>query len=245
MRGVRRAGLIRRLHPSSFILHPYSARGFSLVEMLATVAALVIVLGLAVSLARSVRRQASDRLTKELLAQLDRLIDRYQERYDAVPAVPPFVPGGAGEAGGAGGGGAADATGAAGVAGVIATSLPASSLPLTRPAAAEDDLPPEAELQRNAIANNQAFVAAVRVEARRRPNEFAELPPSFHDEGALHDAWGTPIVFMPSMHPAVGMAMANRPFFLSAGPDRRFRTSEDNLYSYEEADADAGRSDGE
>ena len=69
-------------------------RGFTLVEMLATVAALVIVLGLAVSLARYVRRQASDRLTKDLLAQLDVLVRRYEDRYKALPAVPAFVGGG-------------------------------------------------------------------------------------------------------------------------------------------------------
>jgi hypothetical protein len=30
------------------------------------------------------------------------------------------------------------------------------------------------------------------------------------------------------------MALGDRPFFVSAGPDRRFLTREDNLYSYEE-----------
>ena len=55
-----------------------------------------------------------------------------------------------------------------------------------------------------------------------------------YDEVTLRDAWGTPIVFMPAMHPAIGMALGNRPFFVSAGPDRMFRTLEDNLYSYEQ-----------
>src|SRR5687768_4254710 len=67
--------------------------GFSLIEMLATVAALVIVLGLAVSLARYVRRQSSEQLTKQLLAQLDVLSRRYHERYNAMPDVPSFVTG--------------------------------------------------------------------------------------------------------------------------------------------------------
>jgi hypothetical protein len=43
-----------------------------------------------------------------------------------------------------------------------------------------------------------------------------------------------PIVFMPAMNPAIGMAPQNRRFFFSAGPDRNFLTQEDNLYSYEE-----------
>ncbi len=65
---------------------------------------------------------------------------------------------------------------------------------------------------------------------------FSGLPDSIYDEAALRDAWGTPIVFMPAMHPAIGMAPRNGRFFFSAGPDRRFLTQEDNLYSYEEAE---------
>lgn len=194
--------------------------------MLATVAALVIVLGLAVSLARYVRRQASEQLTKDLLSRLDELTRRYYDRYKAVPPVPAFV-------GGAGGAEGEKADAGEGKA--------APPLLLSTTAPGDDTLPPEAQLQQKAVDNNKAFVKAARVEARRRADEFGNLPPSFYDdgEGTLHDAWGTPIVFMPAMHPAVGMAMANRPFFLSAGPDRRFRTSEDNLYSYEDVGNDA------
>ena len=207
--------------------------------MLATVAALVIVLGLAVSLARYVRRQASDRLTKDLLTRLDALVQQYEARYHALPLVPPFVP-----PGGPGNGATQPASapgdhsvesaavGEGVTEGAKFPLLPITPAPLQSP---DETLPPEAELQQTAKANNHAFVAALRVEARRRQGEFGDLPASFYDEGTLHDAWGTPIVFMPAMHAAVGMAMANRPFFLSAGSDRQFRTSEDNLYSYEEA----------
>jgi len=96
------------------------------------------------------------------------------------------------------------------------------------------DLPEEAELQRAAKENNRDFMAALWREARRSPAEFGELPVEIYDEVILRDAWGTPIVFMPGMHPAIGIALEDRPFFLSAGPDGRFRTLEDNLYSYEE-----------
>jgi type II secretory pathway pseudopilin PulG len=198
--------------------------------MLATVAALVILLGLMVSLARYVRRQASDQLTKQLLAQLDVLVRNYQTRYKALPAVTPFVSGiqtdeqqgrrGEGEKGGA--------------QSRPATSplLPIAPSPLL-PVFAEEALPDEATLRAAAEANNRSFVQALQVEARRYPTEYAGLPTSFFVEGVLPDAWGTPIVFMPALHPAIGMAMENRPFLLSAGPDRRFRTLEDNLYSYE------------
>jgi len=198
--------------------------------MLATIAALVILLGLMVSLARYVRRQASDELTKQLLSQLDVLIRQYEARYHALPAVPAFVSG-------------VEATARASSGdGRIAATLPSSIPPFipTRllPAPPDDTLPDEQTIQDNALANNRGFVQALRVEARRRPAEFAALPASFFEEGSLSDAWGTPIVFMPALHPAVGMAMENRPFFLSAGPDRQFRTLEDNVYSYEESKAD-------
>jgi len=192
--------------------------------MLATVAALVILLGLMVSLARYVRRQASDQLTKQLLAQLDVLVRNYQTRYHALPAVKPFVRGIQTD-----------------VEQVIASStrpttraiVPISPAPLLPTAFAEEILPDEQTLRKAAEANNRSFVQALQVEARRYPGEYAGLPTSFFVEGVLPDAWGTPIVFMPALHPAIGMAMENRPFTLSAGPDRRFRTLEDNLYSYE------------
>ena len=49
----------------------------------------------------------------------------------------------------------------------------------------------------------------------------------------LVDAWGTPIVFMPAGALNVGISQQNRSFFLSAGPDRKFASVVDNLYSYE------------
>jgi hypothetical protein len=49
----------------------------------------------------------------------------------------------------------------------------------------------------------------------------------------LDDAWGGPVVFMAHQHPSIGMAPGDRPFFFSAGPDGRYLSREDNLYSYE------------
>lgn len=54
-------------------------------------------------------------------------------------------------------------------------------------------------------------------------------------EDPFTDPWGTPIVFMPSQT-AIGMAPGDRPFFVSAGPDRQFITRADNLYSYDYAE---------
>src|SRR6185369_3004102 len=59
--------------------HP-KRRGFTLIEMLTTVAVLVIVLGLMVSLARDVRNRSAERLTKDLLRRLDLLVAQYRSR---------------------------------------------------------------------------------------------------------------------------------------------------------------------
>jgi Tfp pilus assembly protein PilE len=178
--------------------------GFTLIEMLTVVAALIIVLGLMVSLAWSVRRQSSERLTKGLLFKLDALMGQYVARHKQLPEVAPLV----------------DTTRAA-------------------TQGAEAELPDEETLLQAAELNNRDFVLALRSEAASAggspaPDLFGPLTGSMYDEVTLRDAWGTPIVFMPAMHPAFGMALGYRPFFVSAGPDRKFHTLDDNLYSYEQ-----------
>lgn len=49
----------------------------------------------------------------------------------------------------------------------------------------------------------------------------------------LHDAWGRPIALLPRQVSAVGMAPEDGPFLVSAGPDGRFLTLADNIYSYD------------
>src|SRR5687768_11504765 len=66
---------------------------FTLLEMLTTVAVLVIVLGLMVSLARHVRERAAVALTKDLIRRLDALMDRYTDRHEGrMPEVASFPP---------------------------------------------------------------------------------------------------------------------------------------------------------
>lgn len=153
---------------------------FTLLEMLTTVAALVIVLGLMVSLARDVRNRSADQVTKDLLRKLDRLMQNYHDRYEG-------------------------------------------ALPVTTPLIGEGAVPEEQELARAAMRNNAEVARAFRGQA-----DPAEPPATFFD------AWGHPVVFMPRQHPAIGMAAGDRFFFFSPGPDGRFLTREDNLYSYEE-----------
>src|SRR5438552_946186 len=67
---------IRLLSPSSSHHRP----AFTLIEMLTTVAVLVIVLGLMVSLARHVREKSAQALTKNLLRRLDGAMTEYVRR---------------------------------------------------------------------------------------------------------------------------------------------------------------------
>jgi hypothetical protein len=74
-----------------------TAPAYTLIEMLTTVAALVIILGLMVSLARYVRYRSSTELTRELLVKLDQSMRRYTQLFphqlDTIPvAIPPDDP---------------------------------------------------------------------------------------------------------------------------------------------------------
>ncbi|MBV8780736.1 MAG: hypothetical protein JO353_05000 [Phycisphaerae bacterium] len=176
--------------------------------MLTTVAVLIIVLGLMVSMARYVRNQSANQLTSSVLHRLDMALRQYAAHNNGeLPPITPFVPD-------------------------------------TGP------LPDEAALHRTARENNKEFVAALkpyfagsRLAARpttrqggqmETMGEFGDLPTTIYDEVTLRDTWGDPIVYMPHDHPAIGMASRASPsFFFSAGPDHRYLTRDDNLYSYE------------
>lgn len=65
-------------------------QGFTLVEMLTTVALLIIVLGLMVSLARYVRRRSADELTRKMLVNLHAAMVEYTRQY-GLPVIPPLL----------------------------------------------------------------------------------------------------------------------------------------------------------
>jgi len=176
------------------------AAGFTLLEMLTTIAALMIVFILMVSLANRVRGVSADNVTKAALRRLEDALAQYRKHANgALPAVTPLV------APIVGGG----------------------------PAARPD----EAALRAAAAANNQDVVRALRAGGGGgfSAKLAAELPASLYDDRTVRDAWGSPIAFLPKFDPDIGMALGDRPFFVSAGPDRRYLTREDNLYSYEES----------
>jgi type II secretory pathway pseudopilin PulG len=107
----------------------------------------------------------------------------------------------------------------------------------------DGSLPDEATLGQRAAKNNAEIVHTLRGELLRLPlpdpslpagrQPLGELPAGVFNEASLRDAWGHPIVYMPRGHAAVGMAEGDRPFFFSPGPDGRYLTRDDNLYSYE------------
>ncbi|MDW8261315.1 MAG: hypothetical protein RMJ35_02200 [Phycisphaerales bacterium] len=100
---------------------------------------------------------------------------------------------------------------------------------------AGDAEPDSSSLDRRALDNNRAFLRALRASGGMEDPEsiFARLPRSMYDDLTLRDAWGKPIVLMNRMHPRIGMAVEDKPFFFSAGADRNYLTREDNVYSYE------------
>jgi type II secretory pathway pseudopilin PulG len=169
---------------------------FTLIEMLTTVAALVIVLGLMVSLARYERRRSAEAFTRDnLLAKLDALLasDEVQSNkalQEGLANIPHLV----------------------------------------RSSGRE---PEEPVLQFNARRNNEDFVKLFKKQFG--PKAFNKIPLSLYNPttDSIVDAWGTPIVYMPAGALNVGISPQNRSFFLSAGPDRRFSSVVDNLYSYE------------
>jgi type II secretory pathway pseudopilin PulG len=95
-----------------------------------------------------------------------------------------------------------------------------------------DQIPSESLLRRSAERNNEGFIRAFK-STGILIGVFDDLSIAYYDEVRVRDAWGSPIVFMSHMNPAIGMT-ANGWFFFSAGPDRQYLTRDDNLYTYDQ-----------
>jgi len=147
---------------------------FTVLELLTTLALIVIVMGLMVSLARYVRANAADELTARILRDLEQA----RAVYATVLAAPP---------------------------------------PTTLPAQVSED----------SVAQQMRMSSDY-------PRELLRLWHGQVAEAIVRDAWGQPIGYLPQQHPMIGMAPQNRPFFFSAGPDGKYLTRQDNLYSYEQ-----------
>ena len=105
--------------------------------------------------------------------------------------------------------------------------------PKVTPFAGPGPLPAEETLRQQAMRNNRDFVLALRIDGLLAEDSFGGLPQTIYNDATLRDAWGSPIVFMTTMREGIGMAPQDKPFFFSAGDDRRYRTLQNNLYSYE------------
>jgi type II secretory pathway pseudopilin PulG len=108
-------------------------------------------------------------------------------------------------------------------------------LPPIQPVAEPGQVPTESALQILAKQNNADFVRYLNLSAmakHSKPGDDA-LAESFN-AGVVEDPWGSPIIFMPQQHPAIGMGVSGDVFFFaSAGPDRQYLTHDDNFYSFE------------
>src|SRR4051812_11099961 len=228
-------------------LRPSARNGFTLIEMLTTVAVLIIVLGLMVSLARYVRDRSAQQLTRQALRNLETLMSEYADHNAGhLPAVDPILP---------------PEAGAAVLAPRLPTTVPAVPIAIDEAALAEaarrNNLQYVAALKRDYLKRHaklplQAPHETADVSAHASPGggsgasgspdvfdpfEQSQIPVSIYDHRTLRDAWGSPIVFMPNQHQLIGLAPSragqDQYFFFSAGPDRKYLTRDDNLYSYE------------
>ena len=177
-------------------MSPSRRRGFTLVEMLTTVALLIIVLGLMVSLARYVRRRSAEELTRKILVNLHVAMAEYRRENGKPALAPPVDP--------------------------------------------QASNPDEAALFASAQESNHQLVRFFRADKYLSEKAFRDLPLSVFDSATVRDAWGMPILYMPTMHRKIGQSPGEW-FFFSAGPDRQYLTREDNQYSYEAMEAPAGK----
>ena len=169
--------------------------GFTLIEMLTTVAVLIIVLGLMVSLARYVRRRSAEDLTRRILVNLHLAMTEYRREHGR-PA-------------------------------------------LTSPVDPEATLD-ETTLYAAAEGENRRIVQFFNADKALAAKAFKDMPLTIYDHATIRDAWGMPIVYMPTMHRQIGQSPGEW-FFFSAGPDRQYLTRVDNQYSYEALEAPTGK----
>jgi type II secretory pathway pseudopilin PulG len=197
-------------HPSSFIPHPFFRSAFTMIEMLTTVAILIILLGLMISLARHVRDQSAQLLTRDVLKELDSLMAQYIEHNDGrLPGVDL----------------------------ILGDENPTKSVVPDEPTLALAARRNSEEYVRALNSDFRKFRQDG--SATLDPFEKLNLPLSVYDLKTVRDAWGSPIVFMPRQHELIGLAPSragqDQFFFFSAGPDRNYLTRDDNVYSYETA----------
>ncbi|MEL7238882.1 MAG: hypothetical protein AAGK78_08455 [Planctomycetota bacterium] len=183
-----------------------------MIDLLLIGLSVAVVFGLMVSLARKVRAGAQKDQTARVLADLERALREFEEARGSLPLVEPDLTRGS-----------ETITLESALANnraildqlddrpnPIPSPLPAIRLPI--------------ELAQDAEVNT-----GVRLDIRELVSR---------SDGTLRDAWDFPIVYFSGGRADIGSAPAGRPFFVSPGPDGRFETRDDNVYSYEVARPD-------
>jgi hypothetical protein len=123
----------------------------------------------------------------------------------------------------------ADAAGEAISRGVDPT-LPTSEIPATDAEARFQQFALRSSLRLEAALNDRGTAAA---KPAMTPGLATAIVAATVGRPELDDAWGRPIALMPRQEPSIGMAPDDGPFLVSAGPDGRFLTLSDNIYSYD------------
>lgn len=122
----------------------------------------------------------------------------------------------------------ADAAGAAIARGIDPT------LPVSAPVAGGGQ---EERFQRFALQSSVRLDAAIATRREAKADSARPIANAIAAAAAgrpeLDDAWGRPIALIPRQEPQLGMAPDDGPFLVSAGPDGRFLTLSDNIYSYD------------
>lgn len=182
-----------------------SRRAFTLIEMLTTVAVLVIALGLMVSLARYVRDRSAQQLTRDLLLRLNTLMQKYVEHNGGkLPVVEPLI-------------------------GPDSTVTPPASL-IARAAILNN-----VQMMKSLSADYRAHLSDpasdidpfVQQPATVYDVKGQTLRDAWGSPIVFMPGQHPLIGLAPSR------AGQDQFFFFSAGPDRNYLTREDNLYSYE------------
>ena len=179
-------------------------QGLALRELLLTIALLTIAFGLIVSLTRRVRSEAAFSLARRELLELEDALSAYRRDFGRLPDVPPLVPRG-------------------------------TTAPATQAAATLTDAD-EPLLRERAATTIAAVVRALGLGTGASGDSLsplAGLTAMEFDGTTLLDPWGRPIAYLKGGRAEFGIAAGDAPFFFSAGPDGRYLTREDNLYSYE------------
>jgi len=210
--------------------------GFTMVELLVVIAIIGVLITLTVTVGRGVIEQGKVRQTMDILRALDALLTEYNTEYQSMP---PYT---------------ADAKGATNPLRYIPPTgnsaqntsavFPESAVLIAQVQGMKGAdsilaaLPTESLMKRTEL-----YAAAAKDGMTQYAGEITELPGVVPARTSVADAWGMEVLYIhPDNTVAVsglsggqfkgyGRASGDRPYFMSAGPDFKYDTLDDNVYS--------------